>query len=241
MCVVARAAIRMTGPLISHWKPRVSSPLSTSEPDVLAALRVATGSRHALIDSTMPLSADTPTLHDYRLHLQLIAAWLAPLERWLARFDDGPQRAVPFIARMPLIERDLAAPSLHFPNDTVDTTGDEAASPDADDAAYRWGVCYVIEGSQLGGTVLYRRLHETLAPHPLRYLSGDGVPQGPRWKDFLDAMRREVHTPHDIARACDGARDAFDRLLERIPGTQAVDIDALIDVDTQKALGELSS
>jgi heme oxygenase len=211
----------------------VPSQLSTSKLDVLAALRVATGSRHALIDSVMPLSADAPTLRDYRLHLQLIAAWLAPLERWLARFEDGPQRAVSFIARMPLIERDLADPSLRVQNDTfeaIGAVGHEAVAPDAGDAAYRWGSCYVIEGSQLGGTVLYRRLHDMLAPHPLRYLSGDGVPPGPRWKDFLDAMRRDVRAPHDIARACDGARDAFDRLLGLIPATQTVDID--IDIDT---------
>ncbi|MEM5370487.1 biliverdin-producing heme oxygenase [Paraburkholderia azotifigens] len=223
------------------------SPLSTSNPDVLAALRIATGNRHALIDSAMPLSADAPTLHDYRLHLQLIAAWLAPLERWLARFDDGPQHALPFVARMPLIESDLADPSLRVRNDTFDTVGDDTTPSDAGDAAYRWGACYVIEGSQLGGTVLYRRLREMLAPHPLRYLSGnvsgdmsgDGVPPGPRWKVFLDAMRREVHAPRDIARACDGARDAFDRLLALIPATQTVDIDA--DSGAQKARGELSS
>ncbi|ACC74410.1 hypothetical protein PPMP20_22025 [Paraburkholderia phymatum] len=63
----------------------MSPSLSTFDLDILAALRIATGSRHALIDSAMPLAAHAPALHDYRLHPQLIAAWLAPLERWLAR------------------------------------------------------------------------------------------------------------------------------------------------------------
>lgn len=196
------------------------STLSTDTPDVLAALRAATGSRHALIDSAMSLSADAPTLRDYRLHVQLVAAWLAPLEQWLANFDDGPQRALPFVARMPLIERDLAEPSLPIEH-IVDEPLERATLPDASDAAFRWGVCYVIEGSQLGGTVLYRRLSETLAPHPLRYLSGDGVPPGPRWKRFIDAMRVQIVTPHDIARACEGAKAAFDRLLGLLPETRA--------------------
>ena len=199
------------------------SPLSTVPHDVLAALREATGSRHALIDSAMPLSVDTPSLDDYCLHLQLIAAWLAPLERWLARFDDGPQAALPFIARMPSIERDLADPSLCVETEHAKTRDDEAAPPDAVDAAFRWGVCYVIEGSQLGGTVLYRRLGATLAPHPLRYLSGDGVAPGPRWKAFIDAMRAQLHTPREIARACAGARDAFDRLLALLPAVNVVE------------------
>jgi heme oxygenase len=49
----------------------------------------------------------------------------------------------------------------------------QAAWPLDASPAWRWGVCYVIEGSQLGGAVLYKRLHERLAPHPLRYLKGD--------------------------------------------------------------------
>jgi heme oxygenase len=201
----------------------VSLPPSTSSTDtldVLAALREATGSRHALIDSAMPLSGDTPTLRDYRLHLQLVAAWLAPLEQWLVNFDDGPQRALPFVARMPLIEEDIADPSLRS-GALADEPLEYVEPPNASDAAYRWGVCYVIEGSQLGGTVLYRRLSETLAPHPLRYLSGNGVPPGPRWKQFIDAMRVQVVTPHDIARACEGAKDAFDRLIGLLSETRA--------------------
>lgn len=69
----------------------MSLPPSTLCPDtsdVLTALREATGSRHALIDPAMPLPGDAPTLRDYRLHVQQVAAWLAPLEQWLTNFDD---------------------------------------------------------------------------------------------------------------------------------------------------------
>ncbi|MEI6002182.1 biliverdin-producing heme oxygenase [Paraburkholderia bengalensis] len=191
--------------------------------DVLAALREATGSRHARVDASMPLSNDNPTLDDYRLHLQLIAAWLAPLERWLARFDDGPQRALPAIVRMPLIERDLAESSLPRADGSATEPPAEAGQFADDDPAWRWGVCYVIEGSQLGGTVLYRQLRETLAPHPLRYLSGDGVPPGPRWKHFIEALRAQVDTPRDIARACEGAKAAFDALLALLPARAAAE------------------
>jgi heme oxygenase (biliverdin-IX-beta and delta-forming) len=196
--------------------------VSLSSSDVLAALRESTGSRHSIIDSAMPLSTAAPTLHDYRLHLQLIAAWLAPLERWLAGFADGPQGVLPVVERMPLIERDLNDVSLRAlpgveAEAGADTGGQTAKPPASSDAAYRWGVCYVIEGSQLGGAVLYRQLRDALAPHPLRYLSGDGVPPGPRWKSFMEGLRENVCTPRDIARACDGAADAFDRLLSLLP------------------------
>ena len=78
-------------------------------------------------------------------------------------------------------------------------------------------MCYVVEGSQLGGAVLYQRLHARLAPHPLRYLKGGAGAAnpgpGPRWRLFMQALRAHLRTPAEIAEACAGACDAFDRIL----------------------------
>ncbi|WP_240057393.1 hypothetical protein [Paraburkholderia azotifigens] len=73
---------------------------------------------------------------------------------------------------------------------------------------------------QLGGTVLYRRLREMLAPHPLRYLSGDmsgdmsgdGVPPGLAGKS---SSTRCAGRPRAARyRACVRRRKGpFDRLL----------------------------
>ncbi|WP_308807638.1 biliverdin-producing heme oxygenase [Pseudoduganella dura] len=128
----------------------------------------------------------------------------------------GPVRRRPAgcrIARprphLPLIEADLADASLP----PVDAALPPAQWQGRDSAAYRWGVAYVIEGSRLGGAVLYRRLAERLAPHPLRYLHNDGVPPGPRWQQFMRALRAHVQGQAAIAEACQGARDAFDSLI----------------------------
>jgi heme oxygenase (biliverdin-IX-beta and delta-forming) len=86
-----------------------------------------------------------------------------------------------------------------------------------DDSAYRWGVCYVVEGSQLGGAVLYKRLRAQLAPHPLHFLGADGAPVGPRWQQFVHALRVSIVTDEARARACEGAVDAFDSLLSLLP------------------------
>lgn len=168
----------------------------------------------------MPL-ASAATLDAYRRHLLLIRAWLAPFEHAFAAFDDGPQDAarVSRVTRAPLIERDLAHPAmraLHVDNDVDATRVAHEATllpPLQTDAAWRWGASYVIEGSQLGGAVLLRRLREPLAPHPLHYLGGEGAGPGPRWHAFIAALRDAVHTPQDVARACAGACDAFDRLI----------------------------
>ncbi|NMG64478.1 heme oxygenase [Azoarcus indigens] len=182
-------------------------------PDVLAALREATGSRHAVIDEAMPLSRPAPGLADYRDHLLLLRQWLVPLEQWLARHADGPQAEalLPRIWRLPLLEADLADAAL--------PCGGVAAAEPADlpalrsEPAWRWGVCYVIEGSQLGGAVLHRRLSAALRPHPLRFLQPDEAGPGARWQQFIQALRAQVRTEAELALACQGARDAFDRLL----------------------------
>jgi heme oxygenase len=177
--------------------------------DPLAALRAATASRHAALDSGLPIGAPDASLDDYTAHLALLRAWLAPLQAWLTGFADGP--AFDHAARLGLIETDLAeaGAALHGDVITFTDTWPAAASP-----AYRWGVHYVIEGSQLGGAVLYERLRERLAPHRLRYLKGDAAGPGLRWRTFMQALRAGVRTPAEIADACAGACAAFDSILE---------------------------
>lgn len=182
--------------------------------DVLAALRTATASRHERLDSGLPLSAPSPSLADYAAHLGMVRDWLAPLEAWLAGFDDGPQcePTLPAAARLALIEADLAEAGM--PEVPVHAP---ASWPPEASAAYRWGVAYVIEGSQLGGAVLYGKLVGPLAPHPLRYLRGGEGGPGLRWRAFMLALRAHVTSPGQIADACAGACAAFDAILALAP------------------------
>ncbi|MEN3274921.1 MAG: hypothetical protein V7631_711 [Massilia sp.] len=182
--------------------------------DVLTALRQATGSRHERLDSGLPLSRPDATLADYAHHLRLLRDWLTPLEAWLDACDDGPHGPAG-VARAPhlaLIEADLAEPSLA--DHPSGARAGAAPWPAGAGAAYRWGVAYVVEGSQLGGAVLYKRLAGQLAPHPLRYLRGAGeAGPGPRWRAFMTALREEVQGDEAVAEACAGACEAFDRIL----------------------------
>lgn len=188
---------------------------SARDTDVLAALRTATASRHERLDSGLPLSAPHPTLDDYAAHLCMLRDWLAPLDAWLAGFADGPQgdTALPPTARLALIQADLAEPGMP----EVRPLRPAPAWPQDAGAAWRWGVAYVIEGSQLGGAVLYARLAAPLAPHPLRYLRGDEGGPGPRWRAFMLALRARVTSPEEIAEACAGACAAFDAILALAP------------------------
>jgi heme oxygenase len=188
-----------------------------STPRVLAALRDATAERHELLHEIMPLSVDSVALRDYLAHLTILRDWLEPLETWLETFNDGPQpAALPVrMNRRALIDADLAHASVGPRDlDGIALAGRARRWSGSQSAAYRWGVCYVIEGSQLGGAVLYARLKERFAPHPLGYLDAGRDTLGPRWRAFTQAMSAEVHSPVAIDEACRGAADAFDRLIE---------------------------
>jgi heme oxygenase len=184
----------------------------TTGADPVAALRSATASRHQELDSGLPIGQPDASLHDYAAHLAMLRAWLAPLQAWLMGFTDGPR--FDQAGRLALIEQDLAEPGM--PVAPVPASALPGGGPDWPpnaSPAWRWGVCYVIEGSQLGGAVLYQRLHERLAPHPLRYLKGDAAGPGPRWRAFMQALREHVRSPQEILDASAGACAAFDRIL----------------------------
>ena len=181
--------------------------ISVVERDVLTALRQATARRHAELDSRTPLAAGDVDLRAYHDHLRLLERWLAPIHAWLAQFDDGP--VLPDYLHA--IRRDLAHAALAGMGAAAPGVTAQA-SPAQGGAAWRWGVCYVVEGSQLGGAVLSKRLAERLAPHPLDYLRGAGSP-GPRWREFIDALRGNVAGERQIAEACEGAQWAFDSLI----------------------------
>jgi len=181
--------------------------------DALAALRAATSERHERLDSGLPLSGPAPDLHDYATHLTLVRDWLAPLQAWLDGFNDGPQKVLPAVERLALIDADLNEPGMP----PVRVPSIPHAWPQDASAAYRWGVAYVIEGSQLGGKVLYGKLSARLAPHPLRYLRGAGEGPGPRWRAFMLALKEHVQSPDEIGDACAGACAAFDSILALAP------------------------
>lgn len=186
-------------------------------PGVLVALRDATAERHELLHAIMPLSVHSVALRDYVSHLAILRHWLEPLEAWLHTFNNGPQSPAlaARINRLALIDADLAHESVPQHDLTHRALpAHRGVCRGMQSTAYRWGVCYVIEGSQLGGAVLYARLKQHLAPHPLAYLDVGRDSLGPRWRAFIQAMAKEVHTPNTIDEACRGAAEAFDRLID---------------------------
>ena len=185
--------------------------------DALTALREATRERHARLDAGLPIAREGATLQDYVRHARVLAAWLQALGPVVAPIDGGthPWR-LDDPERLHALRRDL---------EDASAVGWPAAGPEVRDAVARalerfpgraaavaWGMAYVVEGSQLGGQWLHRRLSPALAPNPLHYLQGSGAETAARWRHFLARLACAVQSPDDIAAACAGAQAAFDAL-----------------------------
>lgn len=175
------------------------------EPDILDALRQATAHLHAQVDQCLPLARPSPSLADYRSHLRVLNDWL----QQLAHIEPAPPALA---AHRIQLAGDLAACEALLPPDAV-THSPAVSTKTARSPAFAWGVSYVLEGSRLGGRVLYRQLAERLAPHPLNYLQGAGEQTGAHWKAFIAQLRAQAFGPAEMRSACDGAVHAFEALL----------------------------
>jgi len=169
----------------------------------LAALRAATHSLHADLDSRSPLTA-TLSHADYLDHAARVLGWMRPLEQALwplwPDFDDARLRR----GKSQWLEADLQA----VPN-AAPALPDCPAAPVPANLAEAFGIAYVAEGATLGGRVLYKRLKASLDPLPLRWLQGYGEHTGERWGTFQRLLAEHVTTPEDIAHAQGAAVRAF--------------------------------
>ncbi|MCS4509453.1 biliverdin-producing heme oxygenase [Xylophilus ampelinus] len=185
--------------------------------DPVAALRAATHGIHQQLDSALPLAAPDASLPDYVRHLQAVTWWLgalAPVWTTVGVPAEWPGLQGRRLARAEADLQDAHAPALAPTFHDTAAAHALRAGAAAEPLAYAWGLAYVVEGSQLGGAMLHRRLQARLAPHPLRYLQGDAA-VGARWRTFMAELRAAVRTPAETAAAVRGAVAGFDALVGR--------------------------
>ncbi|MDO9360814.1 MAG: biliverdin-producing heme oxygenase [Polaromonas sp.] len=196
---------------------RGSSPAAAeTSPDPVQALRLATRSLHDTLDHGLPLARPGASLADYAVHLTVLRDWQIALAPWLVRAGSD-------LSSQALIDMDLkdcGAAADSIPALPALSTAPVLAEDDGSDA-FCWGMAYVLEGSRLGGQVLYRRLQAPLAPHPLRYL-GERHTHGRPWPQTLAALRLHLATPEALGAGCRGAVVAFTMLLARFRQTGAL-------------------
>lgn len=190
--------------------------------EALRPLRTATHALHEALDARLPIAREDASLADYAAHLRALRPWLESVRQALAASGDpGLGR----VARR--TERRLAALALDLEDAGPAQSplqGEAAAPADAQllagpahDPAFAWGLAYVLEGSQLGGASMFKRLGPRLAPHPLRYFQPVDAPEGlpAQWKDFVAQLAAALRDPAAVEAAQRGAVAGFRTLMPR--------------------------
>jgi len=198
--------------------------MTTNPPDiadVLRPLRTATHALHEALDSRLPIARDDASLADYAGHLRALRPWLQAVRDALAAsgvpgLERIARRTDRRLAALALDLDDLGASNTSEQDGALDTTprlADEAAR----DPAFAWGLAYVLEGSQLGGMAMHKRLGARLAPHPLRYFQPVDAPGGlaAQWKEFVAQLGAALADPLAIDAARRGAVEGFRSLMPR--------------------------
>jgi heme oxygenase len=197
----------------------MSAVAAPSIADVLRPLRTATHALHEALDSQLPIAREDASLADYAAHLRALRPWLESVRQALAGAGDpGLDR----VARR--TERRLAALMLDLEDASAAPAAASFAPLDAHrlvdgarDPAFAWGLAYVLEGSQLGGAAMHKRLGPRLAPHPMRYFQPVDAPEGlaAQWKDFVAQLAAALRDPAAVDAARRGAVAGFETLMPR--------------------------
>jgi len=179
--------------------------------DTLAALRQATASHHARIESLVGLGGPFGR-HHYGRVLQGFGAFLHGWEPTVARVL--PRRMLPWFARGRrafLIDRDLAVLGLPAVGPRL------AMVPALSDAAEALGSLYVLEGSALGGQLVAASLRHRLridADNGGAYFNGCGSGTAARWREYRQLVEAELDgDARGRARAADAAVRTFEALI----------------------------
>ncbi|AZR36726.1 biliverdin-producing heme oxygenase [Xanthomonas vasicola] len=174
-------------------------------PSAALALRHATQDAHRLVEAVPLMQAlgqgqidSAAYAQILRRHHGLLAGFEAQLSDWLTTLVGNGWH---YRRRVPALREDLRAlgqqPDL------------PVALPSVADDAARWGMLYVIEGSQLGGRMIARSVRKQPAlAGALRYFElADDDPAG--WRRFQAALDRRLDTPSARDAAIDGAQAMF--------------------------------
>ncbi|HEX8262873.1 MAG TPA: biliverdin-producing heme oxygenase [Allosphingosinicella sp.] len=172
----------------------------TGEWRVRGALRAATGAVHERLHRAAPFSAIANRQLDVRGYADLVARIAA--FHFTVGEDLGTGRL-----RRGLLVRDLKRLGLSRPGDlpwTSPRTGPE-----------RLGWAYVVEGSSIGGKVLYRQLDYLFgrSASGRLFFRGSGS-DGPRWQALCRDLEAAGRTDRAVEEIIGGATAAF-ALFER--------------------------
>ena len=181
-----------------------------------AELRAATRDLHHRLDHhklLSPLVRSGLVMADYGLALQALYAINAPTEQAISDYIDAQGLAFDYAARrrMPDLLADLDYLGLSTPQQAW-------AGPDIRSHGELVGCLYVLEGSVLGGRVIFKQLQSALKLDEEtggRFFAGYGEQTMPMWQAFW-TFAAEISPPEQITEATKAASALFEEILAHL-------------------------
>lgn len=176
---------------------------------LLETLKTQTRSQHSRLEQLNGLPA---TRADYERLLERFLGFVEPWEKRLADRVAETDLLRAGREKTSWLEEDLG--KLGWDADEIASAPRCTDLPDANSRAALLGVCYVLEGSTLGGQIMARHAHEVLGFEPGtgdRYFRSYGADVGPRWQAFRAELL--LHSsPEADAEIVQAAQDTFEKL-----------------------------
>ena len=175
-------------------------------------LRTETRYLHEILDQSLPLSNPNATFDDYLKHLQLMRVWLLKMATMMNDLKIGPYDFAKETneSALLLISQDLIDVLGYFP---IKTPVLSYSQESFDNAAFHWGVQYVIEGSYLGGSFLNRRLKPLLGNKKAHFFTQTAIWSKTRWPYFTNLLNKSIVLDEDKQYLNEGATCAFDYFI----------------------------
>ena len=164
-------------------------------PNTLDVLRSQTRSLHVQLEARFDLQQALSSRAEYRKLLELYVGLYRPFERTISSQPSEVQTLIgwPASRRVPLIELDLRA--LGVQESELATIPECTSLPALGDLDALFGAMYVIEGSALGGQIIYRQVEADLHLDHLNgaaFFFGEGPNTGAAWKGFTVLLEAHV-------------------------------------------------
>lgn len=182
--------------------------MTQSDPfSLMRAMRAATHDIHQELERRLKISLSDAGKADYLLYIRALWGWLAPIEASVWSGDWPPSlKVVQRSGKSAWLEEDLRHAGL----DASGLAGIPLyrTAPAFMSMGERIGWAYVIEGAQLGGQVLRKRLAPAIDPWAPRWLAGYGSETAANWKLFASYVD-SIDEPQASQAAIRAAVEAF--------------------------------
>jgi heme oxygenase len=180
-------------------------------PLALDVLRERTRALHAQLEDAVDLDRALGSLAGYvellRGYLKIYTAFEAELGR--QKNLEGIVSQM-YASKVPSLERDLR--TLGVEMRSLGESAERIPLPPLNDLDSVLGALYVVEGSSLGGQIIYRQIQERLgidAASGGSFFFGNGERTGAAWKRFMGILNQHISRPELAAEAAARMFGAF--------------------------------